>query len=168
MPSETEKPKTANLGALLKGLKEAGIDFILVGGVAAVAQGAPITTVDLDIVHRRDEDNIKKLSAFLRSINAYQRRPDNNVIKPDDRDLAGEGHLLLSTDFGPLDALGIIENNSGYEELLPHAVELEFQGYPLMVLSLDAMIKLKKTADTPQEEYRLKILEETLKLINGE
>ncbi len=88
MPSETEKPKIANLSALLKGLKEASVDFILVGGVAAVAQGAPVTTVDLDIVHRRNKDNIKKLSAFLQSINAYQRRPDDKIVKPDRRQIA--------------------------------------------------------------------------------
>ncbi len=52
MPSNSKNPKAANLGTLLKGLKEAGVDFILVGGVAAVAQGAPVTTIDLDIVHR--------------------------------------------------------------------------------------------------------------------
>jgi 5-formyltetrahydrofolate cyclo-ligase len=39
MPSNSKNPQAANLGALLKGLKEAGVDFILVGGVAAVAQG---------------------------------------------------------------------------------------------------------------------------------
>jgi len=43
MPSNSKNPQAANLGALLKGLKEAGVDFILVGGVAAVAQGAPVT-----------------------------------------------------------------------------------------------------------------------------
>lgn len=47
MPSNSKNPQAANLGALLKGLKEAGVDFILVGGVAAVAQGAPVTTVDM-------------------------------------------------------------------------------------------------------------------------
>jgi hypothetical protein len=34
----------SNLSALLKGLNEAGVEFVLVGGVAAVAQGAPVTT----------------------------------------------------------------------------------------------------------------------------
>jgi hypothetical protein len=113
MPSGNEKPKTANLGALLKGLKEAGVDFVVVGGVAAVVEGAPVTTVDMDIVHRRNEDNVKKLTGYLESINAHQRRPDAKIVKPEKHALKGEGHWLLSTDLGPLDVLGIIENNCG-------------------------------------------------------
>ncbi len=50
MPSKNKKPQVSDLSALLKGLNEAGIEFILVGGMAAVAQGAPITTFDLNIL----------------------------------------------------------------------------------------------------------------------
>ena len=49
MPSDKGKTENAGLSALLEGLINAGIDFILVGGLAAVVQGAPITTMDLDI-----------------------------------------------------------------------------------------------------------------------
>jgi hypothetical protein len=58
MPS-ARKPPVSDLSALLKKLNEASIKFILVGGLAAVVQGAPITTFDLDIVHRRSDENIK-------------------------------------------------------------------------------------------------------------
>ena len=49
MPSDKGKTKNAGLSALLEGLINAGIEFILVGGLAAVVQGAPITTIDVDI-----------------------------------------------------------------------------------------------------------------------
>ena len=39
------KTMSADLSAILDGLIEAGIDFILVGGLAAVIQGAPVTTM---------------------------------------------------------------------------------------------------------------------------
>jgi len=61
MPSRKENPQAANLSALLKGLSEAGIEFIIVGGLAAVAQGAPVTTFDLDIVHLQTDENTQKL-----------------------------------------------------------------------------------------------------------
>ena len=51
MPSH---PKAADLPALLATLCDAEVEFIIVGGVAAVLQGVPITTIDLDIVHRED------------------------------------------------------------------------------------------------------------------
>ena len=46
MPTSSEKPTALNLSAILEGLLDAGIEFILVGGLAAVVQGAPLTTMD--------------------------------------------------------------------------------------------------------------------------
>ena len=40
-----------DLSAILEGLLQADVEFILVGGLAAVVQGAPVTTFDVDIVH---------------------------------------------------------------------------------------------------------------------
>lgn len=67
MPSDKEKTENTGLSALLEGLINAGIEFILVGGLAAVVQGAPITTMDVDIVHRQTAENIDKLLDFLKS-----------------------------------------------------------------------------------------------------
>src|SRR5579871_2691319 len=46
----------------LRALAEAGVDFIVVGGVAAVLNGAPVNTFDVDVVHSRDADNIGRLN----------------------------------------------------------------------------------------------------------
>jgi hypothetical protein len=108
MPSNNRKNRVADLSALLKGLNEAGIEFILVGGLAAVAQGVPVTTFDVDVVHRRTDKNVKKLLRFLKSIDAYQRRSDDKVIEPNEKDLKGKDHVLLTTRFGPLDVLAAI------------------------------------------------------------
>ena len=67
MPT-VRKPPVSDLNALLKGLSKARIEFILVGGIAAVVQGAPLTTFDLDIVHRQTDENIQKLMKFLESV----------------------------------------------------------------------------------------------------
>lgn len=163
MPSNNEKHRVVDLSALLKGLNEAGVEFILVGGLAAVAQGVPVTTFDLDIVHRQTDENIKKLLKFLKSIDAYQRRPDNKVIEPDERDLKGKGHVLLMTRFGPLDVLAAIEKGRGFEELLPDTVEIEFRGHRVYVLSLDTIVALKRGSKDPKDLYRLPILKETLR-----
>ena len=165
MPSNKEKPGATDLSTLLKGLNEAGIEYILVGGLAAVAQGAPITTFDLDIVHRQSNENIKKLLRFLKSINSYQRRPDDKVIEPTEEDLKGEGHLLLTTRFGPLDVLAFIEEGKGFEELLSDTVEIEFQGYRVYVLSLETILTLKRGSKDSKDQYRVPILEETLRQI---
>ena len=54
-------PGRADLDALVAALVDAGVDFIVVGGAAAVLHGAPTSTVDLDIVHRRSEENVARL-----------------------------------------------------------------------------------------------------------
>ncbi|MGB5547491.1 MAG: hypothetical protein WBM74_13035 [Polyangiales bacterium] len=56
---------TADVGELLRHLTKARVEFIIVGGAAAVLHGAPITTEDLDIVHRRTGDNVARLKAAL-------------------------------------------------------------------------------------------------------
>ena len=168
MPSKNEKHQVSDLSALLKGLKEASIEFVLVGGVAAVVQGAPVTTFDLDIVHRQTDENIEKLMKFLKSINAYQRLPDDKVIEPDENDLKGKGHVLLTTRFGPLDVLAVIEEGRGFEELFTDTVEIEFQGFKVYVLGLETIVALKRESRNPKDRYRLQILEETLRQMREE
>jgi predicted nucleotidyltransferase len=167
MPSRKENPQAANLNALLKGLSEAGIEFIIVGGMAAVAQGAPVTTFDLDIVHHQTDDNIKKLSVFLKSINAFQRRPDDKIIEPTEKDLKAKGHILLNTRYGPMDILAYIEKDRGFKDLLTDAVEIELHRYKVYVLSLHTLIELKRDSKDPMDQYRLPIFEETLRQSRG-
>ena len=103
---------------------------------------------------------------FLESVEAIQRRPDDKVMKPDERDLRGKDHLLLTTCFGALDILGVIEKDLGFDELLPATVEIEFSGYNIHVLTLETMVVLKRGTTIPKEQYRLQIYEETLRLKN--
>ncbi len=163
MPLDSGKIESADLSALLEGLLAAGIDFILIGGLAAVIQGAPITTIDVDIVHDQSPENIAKLLAFLNSVNAHYRRPDDKFIEPRTEDLSGKGHALFSTRSGPLDVLAAIEEGKTYKDLFGHSVEIEFRGYALRVLGLKAMIELKRNSTDPKEKQRLPLLQETLR-----
>ena len=47
--------------ATLRALRDGGVEFVVVGGVAAVLNGAPANTFDLDIVPASDEKNIENL-----------------------------------------------------------------------------------------------------------
>ncbi len=163
MPTGGRKPTSASLGEVLEGLLEAGVDFILVGGLAAVIQGAPVTTMDVDIVHSQSSENIARLLSFLKSIDAVHRRLDDRLIEPEERNLLGKGHVLLTTRIGPLDILAIIEGGRSYEELLEHIVEIDFRGHRLRVLDLKTLIELKKTSTDPKDKQRLPVLEETLR-----
>ena len=165
MPSRSESPQAADLSALLEGLCEARIEFIVVGGLAAVIQGAPVTTFDLDIVHRQIDENIQKLFKFLKSIDSYLRRPDDRIIEPTAEDLKAKGHLLVKTKYGPLDVLAFIEKGHGFEELIANSTEIDFHSYKVSVLNLETILELKRDSKDPRDRQRLPIYEETLKLI---
>jgi hypothetical protein len=97
---------TSILGVLLG----EGVEFVLVGALAAVAQGAPVTTHDVDIVHRRTPESLDRLMAALGKLNArYRGRAPDSPVPPDRKALATTGHSLFMTDLGPLDCLGAIE-----------------------------------------------------------
>jgi len=168
MPTGGRKTTSVNLGEVLEGLLEAGADFILVGGLAAVIQGAPVTTMDVDIVHNQSPENIARLLAFLKSIEAVQRRLDDKLLEPKELDLLGKGHVLLTTRLGPLDVLAVIEGGRSYEDLLDHTVEIEFRGHTLRVLDLKTLIELKKTSTDPKDKQRLPVLRETLRQLEEE
>lgn len=110
---------------LLETLSQAGAEFIVVGGCAAVLQDVPISTFDLDIVHRRTPENIDRLLSVLATLDAHFY-PDfaRRKLPPRASDLAGRGHILLSTKLGRLDVLCELTGERGYAELLPHTTEI--------------------------------------------
>jgi predicted nucleotidyltransferase len=163
MPSGSNKPINVDLSAILEGLAQAGVEFILVGGLAAVVQGAPVTTMDVDIVHNRVSENIKKLLEFLKSIEAVHRRPDDKIIEPTESHLSRHGHSLFTTRIGPLDVLAFIEKEQTYDDLIEHTIEIDFRGKKIKVLTLQKLVEIKKASTHPKDKQRLLVLEETLR-----
>jgi hypothetical protein len=166
MPSEPREPPQngRELTNLLELLCSAEADFILVGGLAAVSQGAPITTFDIDIVPSLEESNLRKLLDFLLDINARHRgRSGGQVLRPTLRDLAAGGHCLLMTDHGPLDILGTIEQELGYDDLVEDSLQIQFRGHGLRVLKLEAMVRMKRSSTRAKDQSYLPLLEETLR-----
>jgi hypothetical protein len=155
--------RDAELTTLLERVVASGAEFVLVGGLAAVAQGAPISTYDVDIVHRRTPENVDCLIAFLAEVNARYRNRPGAPIAPDARTLLGPGHSLLMTDLGPLDLLGTIEEGMGYDDLLGQSRAVELGGSTLRVLALETIVRLKRMSNDNKDKLRLPVLEETLR-----
>jgi len=119
--------------------------------------------MDADIVHNQSSVNVSKLYAFLKSIDAIYRRPDDKIIVPKIEDFSEKGHALLSTRLGPLDVLAFIEQGKTYEDLLENSVKIEFRGHTIHVLDIKTMIEIKKDSKDPKDMRRLPVLEETLR-----
>lgn len=133
-------PAQADLDALIQALVGAGIEFIVVGGAAAVLHGAPITTQDLAIVHHRSAQNVQRLADLLGQLDATFRGRD---LRPTAELLAGRGQLNLSTRLGPLDPLCVLHDGRGYDELLPHTKVLADGSTETRVLDLETLIEVK-------------------------
>jgi hypothetical protein len=156
-------PKEADIPALVAKLCDAGVEFIVVGGAAAVLQGAPITTNDLDIVHRRTPENVARLLELMLQLDAIMRYDfARRGLRPTAEMLAGKGQINLSTVLGPIDPLCEVDAGRGYDELLDHCESVVEDGRRLQVLDLPTLIELKTKAGRPKDRVVLPILIATL------
>jgi predicted nucleotidyltransferase len=152
------QPKEADLEALLQSLVDAGIEFIVVGGAAAVLHGAPTTTQDLDIVHRRTAANVDRLLALLNRLDTVVREPQNRRLRITADALIGSGQHNLATDLGPLDPLGSLHDGRGYDDLLSHSVLMEDGQLRIRVIDLDTLISIKASTHRNKDKLLLPIL----------
>jgi len=137
---------------LLTLLARAGVEFIVVGGVAASAHGSARVTEDLDVVYARSPGNMKRLVDALASTNPYLRgAPPGLPFKFDEETIAKGLNFTLTTDFGWLDLLGEITGGGGFEQLLPHSVKIPVFGIECWLLGLERLIQLKRAAGRPKD-----------------
>lgn len=153
-----------DLLALLRTLRDHRVQFIVVGGVGAVLQGAPVNTFDLDIVHAREAANIQRLLKALEALDAFYRTHPGKKLRPQPSHLTAPGHQLLMTRVGPLDVLGSVAGGRTYETLLPHTTEMPLgKGLNVRVLNLDTLIEIKEELGGEKDKAVLPILRRTLK-----
>ena len=154
---------TGDMVRLLVALEAGGVEFIVIGGVAAVLQAVPMVTMDVDIVHRRTPENIDRLIAVLAELEAhYWPDPGRRRLPPRADDLAGQGHLLLQTRLGRLDVLCEISGERGYEDLLPHTISIDGEGLPLRVLDLPTLALVKTESGRPKDRLVAPLIIATL------
>jgi hypothetical protein len=152
----------ARFAEILRLLADHDVEFVVVGMTAGILHGAPVTTVDLDVVHRRSPQNVARLLGVLGELGAVYRH-DPRRLRPAESHLVGPGHQLLTTTLGDLDCLGTIDQDRGYEELLDQTVEMSLGGgQTVRVLSLPALIEAKERSGRPKDLAVLPVLRATL------
>ena len=113
----------------LRLLVEGRVDFIVIGGMAAVAHGSVRATLDLDIVYSRDRANVRRLVAVLASHRPYLRgAPQGLPFVFDEATVLHGLNFTLTMDIGDLDLLGEVVGGGTYQELLPDTLEIEAFG----------------------------------------
>ncbi len=146
---------------LLARFVTAGVEFVIIGGLAAQAHGSPSITADVDIVPSWDSPNLRKVEAVLRDITAIRHGvpPGGSALPPlDARTLLGGAVFTLNSRFGRIDLLANPEPGLDYAELRKAAVTVTFLGMPLLFASLDDLIAMKRAAGRPKDRIELEIL----------
>jgi hypothetical protein len=142
---------------------------VLIGALAAIAQGSPIPTEDVDVTPARDTENLDRLAAALRDLGARLRTPtdpDGIEFPIEPTFLAGNDTLTLATRYGDLDIAFTPSGTRGYEDLRRSAVELELgTGSVVTVASLADVIRSKEAAGRLKDEGQLPALRQTLEVI---
>jgi hypothetical protein len=149
-------------GDVLEILGRAQVELVVVGMTAAILQGAPMLTNDVDVVHRRTPENVDRLLRALGQLDAVYRT-DRRRLRPKASVLLGPGHNLFETRAGDLDCLGTIDDSLRYEDLLPDSIIVDLGGgVQCRALLLERVIEIKQRAGRPKDLAALPVLRATL------
>lgn len=141
-----------DLESVLQRLLKHKVEFVIVGGYAAVAHGVSLVTQDTDICCRFSAENIKRLGRALANLHPYHRMtPAHLPLKLTPGALKRLKNLYLATDLGQLDCLGTIAGVGSFDDVLAQSEELVLGIGTCRVLSIEALIKAKQAMDRPRD-----------------
>jgi hypothetical protein len=141
-------------------LLEAGVEFVVIGGVAMYARGSAHLTKDLDLCYDRRPENVDRL---IRALAPYHPRlrgaPEDLPFVLDAVTVTRGMNFTLMTDLGALDLLGEVAGLGGYSAALAASDRVELFGKPCNVLTLDGLIRSKRAAGRPRDLIAVQELE---------
>ena len=137
---------------LLRRLSQAKVEFVLVGGMAAIAHGSAAVTEDVDVCIRFDQAT---LSAVLKVLSPVEPRERMNSSRPalgeDPARFVGNKNLYVVTSEGVIDFLGHIVAIGDFDAVRAESDELQLGGFSCRVLSLEALIRCKRALARPKD-----------------
>ena len=147
----------------MRRLIAADVEFVLVGGFAAVAHGVTLVTRDVDICCRFTEANLMRIQkAFADLHPAHRPRTDLPLnLTPDQ--CASLRNLYLKTDLGIVDCLGEVLGVGAFDEVAQHAIGIELPSGKCRVLDIGTLIRAKEAMNRDQDRIAVKYLKEIQK-----
>ncbi len=153
-----------HLSQILERLNREQVEYVLVGGLAAVVYGVPLVTRDVDICIPFTEQNLVRLEKALADLNPFHRQTPQRLPFSVAEDFPrGLKNMYLHTDLGVLDCLGEIKGVGSYEEVRRQSVIADLPIGPCRILNLAALIESKQALDRMQDKLALVHLREIQK-----
>lgn len=143
---------SVDLEAVLQRLTEHGVEFIVIGGIAALAHGAARATFDVDVVYRRTPENFNRLVAALSPLSPYLRgAPPGLPFQWDTATIERGLNFTLTTSIGPIDLLGEVAGGGTFEQLDTTAESAIAFGVACRIVDLKTLIRTKRAAGRPKD-----------------
>lgn len=133
----------SDINSLLQRLCDAEIEFVVVGGFAAMLHGSSLLTRDLDVCAVLTRANVAKLREVLRDLHPAHRESRLSFLDNPSPEVEVR-NLYLRTDLGPIDFLGSIAGIGDFERVRENAIEVELFGRRCRVISLEDLIRAKE------------------------
>ncbi len=144
------------------------VNYVLIGGLAAVLHGSPLPTLDADICPSRDLENLRRLASALEELDARIRTLDtaDGVRFPREAAFLGQMELLnLVTSAGDLDLSFTPAGTTGYADLHRGAIPMIIRGVTVPVARLEDVIRSKEAANRAKDRRTLPVLHQLLREI---
>lgn len=138
-----------------------GVRYVLIGALAARLQGFPRLTADADITPARDRENLERLAAALRELDArvYTENVPEGLVFDCSAETLSRGEIWnLVTEAGRVDVAFEPSGTGGFEDLAADAVRFDVFGTELLAASLADILRSKEAADRPQDRQDAVVL----------
>ncbi len=153
---------------LIARLVAAGVDFVLIGGLAATLQGAEAPTLDIDISYDQSRGNLERLAAALQAIGVRLRGAEDVPIRVDAVFLRNGSIWTFASPLGDIDCLANPTGAPPYDQLKARADDADLGPYHVKIANLDDLIAMKQTTGRGKDILKLAELIELRKVIQGE
>ena len=157
MPSRDFDPKK-----MLSVLAKEEVQFVLIGGMAAILHGDVGVTIDLDVVPDREAANLERLARALRKLGARIRtegEPEGLAFDCSAaffKNLSPDSIVTMTTDAGDLDVTFCPSGTRGFQDLRRDAIEIEVaKRVHVLVASLADVIRSKQAAGREKDRLAL-------------
>jgi hypothetical protein len=153
--------------AIFEVLDKHGVRYIVIGAIAAIAQGYPLNTGDLDVTPASDPDNLERLAAALVELEArlrVAREPAGIEFAIEPEYLRRAESWTLTTMFGNFDLCFVPAGTRGFDDLRRNAVAVRIRDIDVQVAGLLDVIRMKEAAGRPKDLAQLPALRQTVEV----